>query len=114
MSGDYHRVVMAGQDAPAFTIRSKSQGGDGEAVSPEGGPGAYNPRNPALPSAPAFTMRGRVIEAGAEETEAFPGEGGPSGNLKGQCCLCPSRGHTAAVMPLLLSSRCGSYEPFHD
>ena len=92
---------MAGQDAPAFTIRSTSQGGDGEA-SPEGGPGAYNPRNPALPSAPAFTMRGRATEAGAEEAEAVPGEGVPLEVSKSNV-VCALKVQTAAVMRLCLS-----------
>ena len=69
-SGDYHRAPVPGQDAPAFTLGTRGSQPDLEA-SPLG-PGAYNVGG-ALPSGPAFTMRGRT--GGVEE--AVPGAEAP-------------------------------------
>ncbi len=72
-TGDDQRLPRAGRDAPAFTLGTRQEEAEGP---PGAGPGAYNPENPALPSAPAFTMRPKT-GAGAEEAtgDAGPGEG---------------------------------------
>ena len=72
IAGDYHRVPVAGREAPAFTMRTRPpEGRDDGSGSP--GAGTYNPEMPGLPSAPAFTMRAKTPGGGADEPTEGPG-----------------------------------------
>ena len=74
-SGDYHRTVVAGSDAPAFTLRAKPPAGSEGGGSPGAGPGEYNPEK-MLPSAPAFTMRPKTSIGGGTVEADVPGQFG--------------------------------------